>query len=181
MTRVLIPLADGVEEMEAVIIADVLRRAGWQVVLAGIAGPDPVVGSRGVRLIPDAAFGDENLATFDMLVLPGGGPGTQTLCRTEEVLDAVRDFTAAGKTVGAICAAPLVLHAAGVIAGRTVTCFPGVGPQLKGARVLADRVVIDGQLVTSQGPGTAMAFALALIRQRDGEAAARKVSEGLIA
>jgi len=179
MTRALVPLADGVEEMEAVIIIDTLRRAGWEVVSAGMQ-PGVVVASRGVRLSPDEDWSRIDPNTFDLLVLPGGGEGTKKLSSDERILEAIRGFVLSGKTVGAICAGPLVLQSAGVLNGRRATCHPAVSAKLSVTARDRDRVVTDGGIVTSQGPGTAFEFALALIGLVDGSARADEVADGLV-
>lgn len=179
MAKVLVPLADGCEEMEAVIIVDVLRRGGWDVVAAAV-NRDTVQGSRGVRLVADRSWDEVDPGTFDLLVLPGGAGGTDILAQHAGVLGAVRSFVASSRIVGTICAAPLVLQAAGVIAGRTVTCHPGVRDQIKNATLSNERVVVDKPIVTSQGPGTAIEFALALLRLVDGRAGADAVAAGLV-
>lgn len=179
MTKALIPLAEGCEEMEAVIVVDTLRRAGWDVTTAGLE-PGLVTASRGVMLQPDTTWNAVDPTDFDLLIMPGGGPGTARLKADVRVLETARVFAAAGKWLAAICAAPLVLHAAGVLEGRKATCYPGVEEGLDGVAWLDDRVVVDGHIVTSRGPGTAFEFALALIRLLEGETAARSVGEGML-
>ncbi len=180
MTTVLIPMAEGVEEMEAVILIDVWRRAGWQVVAAAVT-PMPIRASRGVRLLADAEWETACLRTdFDLLALPGGLGGTEALCKTPSVLEAVRRFHSAGKYVAAICAAPLVLQAAGILDGVRATCHPGTADQLTATRWSPERVVRDGRLFTSQGPGTAFEFALALVAEIDGTAARDDLARGLV-
>lgn len=179
MPSVLVPLARGVEEMEAVIIIDVLRRAQWMVVAAGIEA-GPVVASRGVRLVPDQDWEQIAPEQFDILVIPGGGPGTERLAADRRILDAVRSFHASGKWIGAVCAGPLVLQAAGILAGRKATCHPGVASKLTTTPRLNDKVVVDGRLVTSQGPGTCFEFALTLVRLVDGAAKASALSEAML-
>jgi 4-methyl-5(b-hydroxyethyl)-thiazole monophosphate biosynthesis len=164
--KTLVPLADGVEEMEAVIILDVLRRAKWDVTAAALAGCD-VTGSRGVRLKADAAWADLDPADFDLIVLPGGAAGVEAFLAFPPLLDALRDFAAAGKPLAALCAAPLALQAAGVLDGREATAHPSVLDRLTRARRRNDRVVKDGAIITSRGPGTAFEFALALVRYFD--------------
>jgi 4-methyl-5(b-hydroxyethyl)-thiazole monophosphate biosynthesis len=178
MTKVLVPLAEGCEEMEAVIIVDVLRRAGWAVTAAGLQ-PGPVRGSRGVVLTPDALWADTDPGAFDLLVLPGGGPGTQRLAGDQRILAAVRAFDAAGKRLGAVCAGPLVLQQAGVLDGRRATCHPDVAGRMTRARHVDEPVVVDGTITTSQSAGTCIAFALELIRQIDGEEKCAAVRKGL--
>jgi 4-methyl-5(b-hydroxyethyl)-thiazole monophosphate biosynthesis len=181
MARVLIPLADGVEEMEAVIMVDTLRRARWSVTTASVGTEGLVVkASRGVGLLADTTWPEVNLEDFDMLLLPGGAAGTDVLRRHEGVLAAVRKFVSEAKWVGAICAGPLVLQDAGVLAGRRATCHPSVWRQLSAAQVEGKRVVFDDRIVTSQGPGTAFEFALGLIRELDGVEAGEAVAAGLV-
>jgi 4-methyl-5(b-hydroxyethyl)-thiazole monophosphate biosynthesis len=178
MTRALVPLADGVEEMEAVIAIDTLRRAGWEVTAAGLR-PGPVTASRGVRLLPDAQWKDIDPSSFDVLVLPGGGEGTAALCRDARVLGAVKEFMASGRLVGAICAAPLVLDAAGALDGRKFTCYPGIESRIRSGIWAAENVVVDGNLVTSRAAGTSFDFAIALIAARD-PARAQSVAEAML-
>lgn len=179
MTKVLIPLADGVEEMEAVISIDMFRRAGWDVVSAGMTG-EVVKASRGVKLLSDKPWTDITHASFDILVLPGGAKGAEFLASSEEVLSVVRDFVTAGKIVAAICAAPLVLQAAGVLSGRKATCHPAVSNELNVAVLSNDPVVIDGRIVTSRGAGTAFEFSLAIIEMVDGRSRAESVAAGIV-
>jgi len=179
MTKVLIPLADGFEEMEAVIPIDMFRRAGWTVVAAGMTDA-AVTASRGVRLVPDKSWKDIVPSSFDILVLPGGAKGAQFLASNHEILAAVRDFAKANKIVAAICAAPLVLQAAGVLAGKRATCHPAVTAQMKACTILNDAVVIDGNIVTSRGAGTAFEFALTLIEIVDGPVKAQSIAESIV-
>ncbi len=169
--KALIPLADGVEEMEAVIIADVLRRAGWTVTLAGLK-PGPVTAARGVRLLPDDEWNRLRLDDFEALILPGGAVGSRHLCEHEGVQVAIRAFAASGRLLAAICAAPLALQAAGVLRNRRATCHPAVRAQLTQAKVEDARVVEDGTVVTGAGPGAAFEFALVLVARINGRARA---------
>ena len=179
MTRVLVPLADGVEEMEAVIIIDILRRAGFEVLAAGLSGQQ-ITGSHGVVIEADERLEIVDPVAFDALVLPGGGPGVEALCSSEGLLQIVREFDEINRCIGAICAATTVLHRAGILEGRTVTGHPSVHAALTGCTVLQDAVVVDGHLVTSQGPGTAMDFALTLVATLDSPAKADDVAAPMI-
>ena len=163
MAKVLIPLAQGCEELEAVTVADILRRAGITVITAGLEA-GPVHASRGMVLLPDATL-DEAVGTeFDMIVLPGGMPGSEHLKNDTRIIAMLKSMAAAGKYTAAICAAPMALHAAGLLEGKRATSFPGVLDRLPGTHVyLNDKVVTDGKVVTSKGPGTAMDFALTLV------------------
>jgi 4-methyl-5(b-hydroxyethyl)-thiazole monophosphate biosynthesis len=179
MPTVLVPLANGVEEMEAVIIIDVLRRAQWAVTTAGI-DEGVIVASRGVKLVPDKSWNDVHPADFDILMIPGGAGGVDRLKADPRVLEAVRTFDRDGKCIGAVCAGPLVLQAAGMLKGRRVTCHPGVAERLTVTPRLADRVVVEGRLVTSQGPGTSFEFALAMVRLVDGAEKADTLAKGMV-
>lgn len=168
--RILVPVAEGTEEIEAVCIVDVLRRAGGEVVVAAV-GPAgamapalEVRASRGVRLVADARLEDVARDRFDAILLPGGMPGAAHLrdCAPLAALLAAHD--AEGRLLGAICAAPVVvLQEHGLLRGRGATCFPGLREKLDPGSRRAGRVVIDGNLLTSQGPGTALEFALAAV------------------
>lgn len=163
MTKVLIPLAQGCEELEAVTVIDILRRADIQVITAGLE-PGPVRASRGTILVPDTTLDEALRNVFDMIVLPGGMPGSEYLKNDSRVISALQEQAAAGKYTAAICAAPMALHAAGLLEGKQATSFPGVIDALPGTHHYSDeRVVVDGRVITSKGPGTAMDFALTLV------------------
>lgn len=179
MKRVLIPLADGVEEMEAVTIIDLLRRAGCEVMAAGLNGDSSITASRGVCLIPDERWEALDLRLYDALVLPGGLEGTEVLCRHDGVQEALRIFDIEEKVLGAICAAPLALHTAGVLENRAFTCYPGIERRMSRADRSPDSVVRDAHVVTGQGPGVAIDFALALIAQLTTDEQAQTVLDGL--
>ncbi len=180
MIQALIPIADGSEEIEFVTVADILRRAGWTVTLAGLRGMEPVTASRKIKIIPDARWEELDLLSFDLLVLPGGAGGTKILCEHDGVQETLRIFNIEEKWIAAICAAPLALHKAGVLNDRKFTCFPGVEKEMHRADRSGQSVVIDRNLITSQGPGTAIPFALKLIELIDSPAASEKVRTGLI-
>lgn len=162
MKRVLVLLADGFEEMECVIIVDVLRRGGLDVTLAGLA-EGARVGSHGIRIVPDCSLEQvaDTSSGFAALVLPGGMPGARNLREDARVLELIRRFVQDARVVGAICAAPIALEAAGVLGGRRATSYPGHA--LPSAEAVEERVVWDGSVVTSRGPGTAFEFALSLV------------------
>jgi protein deglycase len=179
MSRVLIPLAQGCEEIEAVTVVDILRRAGIEVITAGLTD-GPVRASRGTVLMPDTTLDVVLMQDFDMIVLPGGMPGSEHLKSDARIISLLQRMAKAGKFVTAICAAPIALHAAGLLQGRSVTSFPGVLDQMPGShRYLQDAVVVDGHIVTSRGPGTAMDFALTLIALLAGPARRQAVEEQL--
>jgi len=179
MTKVLIPLAQGCEELEAVTVIDILRRAGIQVITAGLE-PGPVRASRGTALVPDTTLDDALQDDFDMIALPGGMPGAKHLKNDHRVTGVLQKMAAGGKYIAAICAAPMALHAAGLLEGKRATSFPGVLDALPGTHQYSDeRVVIDGHIVTSKGPGTAMDFALALVELLAGKSVREQVESEL--
>ena len=178
--RILVPLAEGFEEIEFVTIVDVLRRAGLDVTVAALR-PGAVTGSHGIAVTPDAHLGDLDPSSFTMVVLPGGMPGTRNLVQDERVLSLVRRLHDEGRRTAAICAAPLVLHAAGVLAGVPVTSHPSVRGMLGGADVRSEpSVVRSGPVTTSQGAGTSMDFALALVADLCGEEKAAELGRAMI-
>lgn len=179
--RILIPLAPGFEEIEAVTLVDVLRRAGLEVILAGLQ-PGALEGARGVRVEVDTTLAQVDLGSFDAIILPGGMGGTRALMESERLLAGLRAHHGSGRLIGAICAAPMVLERAGLLEGVEVTSHPSVRAKLGAAVVLDEpRVVQSGQIWTSQGAGTAMEFALALVAELCGEAERAQVAAGLVA
>lgn len=179
LPKVLVPLAAGTEEMEAVIIIDLLRRAQWEVVVAGL-DPSPITASRGVKLMPDIAWSGVTDARFDILMLPGGALGVQRFIECAPLLEMIRNFHAAGKWIGAVCAAPLALQAAGILAGRRVTCHPAVAARLTATPRVDESTVVDGRLVTSQGAGTTFGFALTMIAHAGTPEAASKIADAIV-
>lgn len=179
MAKVLVLLAQGCEEIEAVTVIDLLRRAGIEVVAAGLTG-GPVRASRGVALLPDMTLEAALKHEYDMIVLPGGMPGSEYLKNDPRIIGLMQRMAAGGKFVAAICAAPMALHAAGLLEGKHATSFPGVLDRLPGShRYLNDTVVVDGNIVTSRGPGTAMDFALMLIELLLGKLKSNEVEASL--
>ncbi|MBU0673594.1 MAG: DJ-1/PfpI family protein [Proteobacteria bacterium] len=180
--KVLIPLAAGGEELESVTMINLFRRAGFTVVSAGLdVSRKPVKCARGTVIIPDATLDECLHDEFDLVALPGGQPGTDTLRKDGRILKLVRDQVAAGRYMAAICAAPMVLGEADVLSGRAVTCYPGTldGQGFSDIDFRSDPVVVDGKIVTSKGPGTALDFALTLIELLAGVDTRRKVEAGL--
>ena len=178
--RVLVPIAAGSEEMEAVIIIDCLRRAGLAVTVAAAHATTTITASRGVRIDADVRLCDLTPTPFDAIVLPGGGPGTAVLSHCAPLLERLQAAARRGTLVAAVCAGPLVLQAAGLLTGRRATCHPAVKDQLTATTWLPDRVVIDGALITSQGPGTSFEYALAIIDYLLGSASRDEVAAGLV-
>ena len=169
MSHVLVPLAQGCEELEAITITDLLVRAGIDVTTCGL-DEQPVKASRGTTIIPDTSIDKVMDQSFDLIVLPGGLPGADHLRDSTAVQTLIRRQAEKGGYLAAICAAPKALAQAGVLDGRTATAYPGTLPALNNGRIsISDKAVeIDGNVITSRGPGTAMDFALTLIEQLSG-------------
>ena len=182
MAKVLVPLAQGCEELEAVTIIDLLRRAGIEVVVAGL-NSDPVKASRGVCFLPDTTL-DEALRhdDYDMVVLPGGMPGAENLEQDPRIQQLLRRMADSNKFIAAICAAPKVLAGAGLLAGKKATSYPGFldAGKFEGVTSTGSALEQDGNIITSRGPGTAMDFALALVEALEGNAARVKVEQALV-
>lgn len=179
MATVLVPIANGSEEIEAVTIIDVLRRAGVEVIVAGLDSGS-ITASRGVVLTPDTTLAKVHVADLDMVALPGGGPGTELLRKSrllKAVLNCVFDN---GGYIAAMCAAPKVLAEHGFLDGRRATWYPGIELDSPGIVRENEPVVVDGRIITSQGPGTAMPFALMLVQALCGEAKAQEIAVGLL-
>jgi 4-methyl-5(b-hydroxyethyl)-thiazole monophosphate biosynthesis len=178
MKTVLVPLAQGCEELEAVTIIDILRRAGIQTVSAGLDA-QPVRASRGTMLVPDTTLDEALKHSFDMVVLPGGQPGTNNLKADKRIIALVQRMAQQDRHVAAVCAAPSVLASAGVLDGRHATSFPGSLDEYPRVMQKQEAVVEDGKVITSRGPGTAMDFALTLVERLAGHARRLEVEAGL--
>jgi 4-methyl-5(b-hydroxyethyl)-thiazole monophosphate biosynthesis len=178
MPRALVIVADGFEEIEAVTVIDVLRRAGVEVVAAALDG-DHATGSHAIRVTCDVPLEKVRASDFDAVILPGGMPGAAALRDSPRVRAVVSELASAGKLVAAICAAPIALDAAGVLRGKRATSYPGF--ELPSAEYSEDRVVGDGNVVTSRGPGTALEFALELVRRLAGAERAEALAQGMLA
>ncbi len=177
--QAIILLADGFEEIEAVTVVDVLRRADIVVDIIGVGERD-VFGSHAIRLTTDYTL-DELEHDVDMVILPGGIPGTLNLAKSDAVQQLVRRQAEAGRYLAAICAAPaLVFGAFGFLAGKRWTGYPGLEDKVLGAEYCTDEVVVDGKIITSRGPGTAAAFAFELVRVLQGDATAGNVKTSML-
>lgn len=178
--KVLIPLAPGFEEIETITVVDVLRRAGARVTLGGTEN-GPIKGSRGVLVMPDAPLNTQSPKDFDMIVLPGGQPGTTNLTNSANLINFLKIMNEESKYIAAICAAPLVLQKAGLAKDRMLTSHPTVKGQLKVKKYLNERVVVDGLFITSQAPGTALEFSLKLVEVLFDSEMVKKVNAGMLA
>jgi len=178
MPKVLVPLAQGCEEIEAVTIIDILRRAGIEVVSAGL-NDQPVRASRGVILLPDTTLDAALQHSFDMIVLPGGQPGANNLKADARIIALLQEMASQGKYIAAICAAPSVLASVGLLDSKQATSFPGVLNPFPKVKQQHTAIVEDGKLITSRGPGTAMDFALTLVERLTGKEKRLAVEAGL--
>lgn len=179
MPKVIVPIATGFEEIEAITVVDVLRRAGIEVVMASLEDLR-VTGAHGIEITTDAFLCDSDVNVFDMIVLPGGLPGATNLAADIRVQSLLQDFDKANKHIAAICAAPLALKSAGVLKNH-YTCYPSFENQIKHQGYNADiNVVCDANITTSKGPSTAIEFTLKLVEILCGEEMAQKLSKDLL-
>jgi 4-methyl-5(b-hydroxyethyl)-thiazole monophosphate biosynthesis len=179
MHKVLVPLAQGCEELEAVTIIDLLRRANINVITAGLDSR-AVTASRGTVLIPDTDLDKALADDYDMVVLPGGLPGADNLDNDERIKTLLIKMAKSEKFTAAICAAPKVLAHAGLLERKKATAYPGILDDVNNAHVSSDAIVIDGKVITSRGPGTAMDFALTLIESLAGKEKRDQVEKSLV-
>ncbi|MEK6684419.1 MAG: DJ-1 family glyoxalase III [Nitrospirota bacterium] len=180
MKKVLVPLAPGFEEIEAVTVIDILRRAGVEVTVAGTV-PGEIEGRNEIKVTPDALLDDVATRRFDMIVLPGGSAGTEQLKKDPRVKQILLELAAQGGYITAICAAPTVLSAVGLLQGKKVTSHPSVQGDLSETNYSEDRVVVDGRIVTSRSPGTALEFAMKLVEILEGRSKMEEVNRGVLA
>lgn len=180
MKKVVMLFAEGFETVEALMPVDILRRGGVEVTMASITEEEVIESRQGVRIEMDAVLGEVNLSEYDAIVLPGGLPGATYLGESEAVKKALHVMNDAGKIVAAICAAPGILGKHGFLNGKKACSYPDHEVNLTGATVLRDPVVVDGNIVTSRGLGTATEFAFALLEILEGKETAEKIKEAII-
>jgi 4-methyl-5(b-hydroxyethyl)-thiazole monophosphate biosynthesis len=180
MKKVLIHLADGFEEIEAITPIDVLRRAGCEVVTISVNGKNSVTSRRNVTIMADRLFSESEYEQAEMIVLPGGQPGANNLNAHEGLKKQITAFNSRGKWVAAICAAPLVLGSIGILKGKKATCYPGTEAQLTGATVTGNAVEVDGNIITGKGPGVALEFSLTLVEKLVGNTKADELRKDMI-
>ena len=180
MKKIAVFLADGLEEIEGLTVVDILRRAGVEVTMVSISGKNEVAGSHNIKIGTDKLFAEVNFEELDGVVLPGGMPGTTNLMKHTGVNEVIKAFATEGKLVSAICAAPSVLGQAGLLEGKKATCYPGFEDQMTGATATTDKVVQDGNIITSRGMGTAIPFALALTAYLLGQDKADEISDSIM-
>lgn len=180
MKRAGIFLAEGFEEIEGLTVVDILRRAGVQADMISISDHRKVNGAHGISVEADCLIAETETDTLDMLVLPGGMPGTKHLGACEKLTEMLRQADAGKRGIAAICAAPSVLGDLGLLAGKKAVCYPGFEERLTGAEILRDAVVTDGHITTSRGMGTAVPFALELAARLCGRETAEKIRASIL-
>lgn len=180
MKKVLVFLAEGFEEIEALTPVDLLRRASVDVELVSINDVKIVIGARGIEVVADKTISEADFDSADMIVLPGGMPGTINLENCSALMNQVDQFISKEKYVGAICAAPTILGHKGYLKGKKACCYPGMQDQLAGAMVVYDEVAVDKNIITSRGMGTAAAFALKLVELLVDEKAAENLGKAVV-
>ncbi len=178
--KALIILAPGYEELEAVAVIDIMRRAGIDIKIAAF-NMEPVPSARDVRIVPDVTLDEVRDEHFDLVVLPGGIDSTETLAASDAVVSLLRKQLQENRLVGAICAAPTVLDRHGLSRGKTIVCHPVCRDAVRQSNLSEERVVQDGQIVTSQGPGTALEFAFKLVESLAGRDKMLEVNQGVLA
>ena len=177
---VYVHLAEGFEEIEAVTIVDVLRRGGIEAASVSVTGSKTIRGAHGISVCADKLFAEADYIECEMIVLPGGMPGTKNLLAHDGLTSKITSFAYDKKYLAAICAAPMVLGELGVLEGKNATIYPGMEKKLAGAKVSTDKVVMDGNIITSRGPGTAIEFALAIVDTLKGKDEAAKLRKALV-
>ncbi len=180
MKKIAVFFGEGFEEIEALTVVDICRRAGIEVKMVSITGQDVVTGAHKISVGMDMQFEDVDFASLDMLVLPGGMPGTKNLEAHAGLMEQIDRFYKEGKLLGAICAAPSIFGHRGMLKGRKACCYPGFEKDLEGAMVMTAKVTVDNHVITSRGMGTAMDFALAITASLCGEEVAQKLSRTII-
>lgn len=173
-------LADGFEEIEAITVIDILRRAELPVKSVAMSDNLSVRGAHDISVQADLTFDDADYKNCMMIVLPGGMPGTKNLAAHEGLADRIKDFATEGKWLAAICAAPSVFGGLSLLKGKKATSYPGFQDQMIGADYTEDRVVLDGNFITSRGPGTAIEFGLKLVALLKDEETAQKLRKAMI-
>lgn len=177
MNKVYIFLAEGFEEVEALMTVDIVRRAGIAMEMVSVTGKREVKSSHGIKIEADKLYEEIQPEEAAMLVLPGGMPGTRNLAQHKELCEQLREFHKKGKPLAAICAAPSVLGANDILKGKRATCYPGFEAELAGAEVVKAPCVVDGNIITARGLGAAVEFGLAIVGQLLGEEKAEEVKE----
>ena len=180
MKTAVVFLADGFEECEGLLVVDLLRRAGIHVITASVMGRKEILSSHQVTLLADACAEEVDFRNADVVVLPGGMPGTLNLQADETLAGALKKAAGTDTWICAICAAPRVLGHYGLLEGQTATCYPGCESYLTGAQTTENPVEVSGQFITSRGVGTAIPFALKILEKLEGAECAQKIEKSIV-
>ena len=180
MKKVALFLAEGFEEIEALGTTDILRRAQIDVVTVSITNDKTVKGAHNIKVEADNTFSNIDFTDFDMLILPGGMPGAKNLNEHIELKNLLTEFNSKQKFIAAICAAPMVLGSLGLLKNKRATCYPGFEPELIGATITGENVVVDENIITGKGPGLVFDFGLRIVEQLLGLQVRREVQNGLL-
>ncbi|WMJ85924.1 DJ-1 family glyoxalase III [Anaerocolumna sp. MB42-C2] len=172
-------LADGFEEIEGLTVVDLLRRADVQIVMVSITGKKQVMGSHNIKIEADELFGESDYTKADMLILPGGMPGTKHLAEHQEFVTLLKQFNREGRKIAAICAAPSVLGMNGILKGKKVTCYPGYEDKLTGALVTGNKTEADLNIITGKGMGVSIDFSLRIIETLKDKETAEKIAAAI--
>ena len=179
MSKAVVFFAEGTEECEALLVVDLLRRAKVDVTVASASGSREILSSHKIRITADALAEEVDYSDVDLVVLPGGIPGTPNLAANKTVTDTCVSFAQAGKKVAAICAAPFILGELDLLEGRHATCFPGFEKSFPEGAYTGEKVTQDGNIITASGMAQSLPFALELLRTLAGDKAVEKVAEGI--
>lgn len=180
MCKVYLHLAEGFEEIEAITVVDILRRAKIDIETVSVSGNKEVRGAHNISIIADKLFEKADYLNCDMIVLPGGMPGTVNLEKNEGLIKNIIDFYQQGKWISAICAAPSILGKLGLLSGKSAVCFPGFEKDLRGALISSEPVVVSDKIITSKGPGTAIMFALKIVELLKSERLAEELKNNMM-
>lgn len=180
MKRIAVFFAEGYEEIEALTVVDICRRAGVEVQMVSVSGDETVKGSHGIGVQMDMGFDEVDFDSLDMIVLPGGKKGTEGLEAHEGLMAQVDAFDRAGRYLAAICAAPSILGHRGILKGRRAGCYPGWEQHLEGAEVSMDNATVDGHVITGRGMGCTISFSLAIVSELLGQEQADKIAESIV-
>lgn len=170
-------LAEGFEEIEALTVVDIIRRAGINMITVSVTEEKAVKGSHNITVMADRTVDEIDFSEGELIFLPGGIPGTPNLEKCEKLISAILEYNKNGKRLAAVCAAPSIYGKLGLLKGKKATCFPGFEEELKGAELVADRVVTDGNITTSRGMGTTMDLGLEIVRLYKGDAEAESLGK----
>jgi 4-methyl-5(b-hydroxyethyl)-thiazole monophosphate biosynthesis len=180
MNNLYIHLAEGFEEIEAITIIDVLRRAGLKVISVSVTGNRMVTGSHRIEIKADQLFEEVDYSAGEMIILPGGMPGSKNLNEHEGLKQQIIDYQRRGKYLAAICAAPIVFGNLGILKGKRVVCYPGYEAHLIGAEVLSNSYMVDNNIITGRGAGVALQFSLEIVTILKGEESAIQLRKAML-